>query len=235
MPDWLERYQGGEHDGVWAEMQSLGMAIRKTAYRKAADAVVRETIERARQNVQQLFAELRKLGYRFESPSEPAEPDLPLELRLEHALAYAREHGGRMKSSPFAHPALAWVDEEDIPVPARFRNGLPGRANYRPPSARTQQILTSAEPLPLAVRRWFETIGSVDLKGTHPRLNPHGGVGVLRVTLEGIEGMAGSGAGAGFVAAIREAFRWAGFPGWADRTDRPERELVWLRSKLQPL
>ena len=41
--------------------------------------------------------------------------------------------------------------------------------------------------------------------------------------------------GAEFVAAVRHAFEWAGFPGWAGHAHPPERELAWLRSRLLPL
>src|SRR5512132_2538724 len=98
--EWLERYKAGEYAAVWAEMQALGVEISKRAYSKAAEAVLRETMARARNNVLRLFAELPKLGYRFLGAPEP-EPDYPLELRLEHALAYVRERGGvKYKANP---------------------------------------------------------------------------------------------------------------------------------------
>jgi hypothetical protein len=75
----------------------------------------------------------------------------------------------------------------------------------------------------------------VSLAGTHPALNRDGAVDTLRVTPEEIDRAAADGAGAEFVAAIRHAFAWGGFPGWSGRADAPERELAWLRSKLLPL
>jgi hypothetical protein len=241
MAAWRERYKAGDCAEVWAEMEALGADIRNPAHQKAAGAVLRETMERARSNVHRLFEELLSLGYRFQGAPEPTEPDYPLELRLDHALTYVEKYGGKKyKPNPWSHPALSWVNEEEIDLPARFRKGKPGRDNYRPPSARMLSALQELDqrtgsPLPFAVRAWFETVGEVNLAGTHPVLNRDGAVGVLRVTPDRIDGAASPGAGAEFVAAIRHAFRWGGFPGWSGRNDRPERELTWLRSKLLPL
>jgi hypothetical protein len=241
MATWNARYKAGEYAEVWAEMEALGAGIRKPSRRKAADAVVRETMKRARTNVERLFAELSGLGYRFQGAPEPAEPDYPLELRIQHALDYVAKRGGKQyKANPWSHPALAWVEEEEIEVPARFRQGDLGRTSYRPPGARMNGALDEIErqtgsPLPLAVRAWFETVGSVSLAGTHPILNLDGAVDTLRVTLEDIDRAAAEGAGAEFVAAIRQAFAWGGFPGWSGRAAAPERELACLRSKLLPL
>jgi len=235
MAPWIERYKAGEHAEVWAEMQAMGDDILKPAHRKAAAPVTRETMNRASRNVNRLFEDLLSLGYRFQGTAEPGEPDYPLELRIEHAMEYAKTHGGpQYKKDPWTHPALAWVDEEDIEVPARFRNGKPGRSSYRPPGARTLAALGSS-PLPLAVRAWFEQVGCVNLAGTHPLLNPGGTIGVLCVTPEDIDRTARPGAGADFVAKVRHAFEWCGFLGWDGRADPPERELDWLRPRLVAL
>ena len=238
---WLERYQSGECVQVWAEMEAQVTDIGGPAAGKEAGRVVRETTERAHRNVLRLLEELTAMGYRFQGAADPAEPDYPLELRIGQALRYVREHGGvAFHANPWLHPALAWVEEEEIELPARFREGRPGRATFRPPSARTKAFLDALEqrggrPFPLAVRAWFQTVGSVDLTGTHPLLNRDGSGGALRITLEGADVWAVGGVGAEFVASIRRAFQWGGFPGWADRGDAPVRELEWLRSKLLPL
>jgi hypothetical protein len=241
MSDWIERYRGGECAVVWEEMQALGQGIRKPAYRKAASAVVKETMQRARKNALTLLEALPTIGYRFAAAPEPAAPDYLLELRLQSALAYVRRHGGaKGRANPFGHQALAWVEDEEIELPAEHLGGRPGRANYRPPSARTAELLEAVEhrrgaPLAMAVRAWFETVGSVDLAGSHPILNRGGEVTAMRVFVDQAAEIAGSDAGAEFVAGLRHAFEWGGFPGWAERTDAPERELTWLRGKLLPL
>src|SRR5579871_5198933 len=118
MADWLNRYRDGECAGVWAEMEALGPAIRESKNRKAADRVVRETMERSRKNVLRLIEELLALGYRFQSGPEPDEPDHPLEIRIEHALEFARLRPQRSSQGDvWSHPALAWVEEEEIDLP----------------------------------------------------------------------------------------------------------------------
>jgi len=241
MRDWLVRYRRGAYAAVWDEMQALGPAIRKPAHHQAASAVVNETIQRARTNALALLEALPAIGYRFAAAREQAEPDYLLELRLQGALQYARRHGApKDPANPFDHPALAWVEEEEIDLPVRYLAGKPGRANYRPPTARTAEALAAAEqrrgaPLAMAVRAWFETVGSVDLAGSHPLLNRGGSVAVLRIFLDQAAEIPASDAGAEFVAGLRRAFAWAGFPGWAGQPDPPEHELAWLREKLLPL
>ena len=224
MGTWLDRYRGGECGEVWAEMESLGADLRKPAYRKESSAVVRETIGRANQNVLTLFAELLKLGYQF-GGGESAEPDHPLEVRLEHALEYVKQHGTpKHKADPWRHPALAWVEDEEIDVPARFRKGKPGRTNFRAPSERTKASLDQMEPLPLAVRAWFEKVGSVDFQGRHPVLNREGAIVTLRVIVEQAFQWTGV-AGSEFVSHVRRGFQWGGLPGWSERAAYPEREI----------
>jgi len=41
--------------------------------------------------------------------------------------------------------------------------------------------------------------------------------------------------GTGFVAYLRRAFQWGGFPGWADHDNRPEQDLARLRDGLLPI
>ncbi len=111
-------------------MDALGAALYEPKYRKSGEAVVTETMRRAQQNVSTLFAELLSLGYRFQSALEPSELDFPLKLRIDHALEFVQVRGNKKdNANPWAHPALAWVEDEEIELPARYRNGKPGRAN----------------------------------------------------------------------------------------------------------
>ena len=129
---------------------------------------MKETIQRARKNALALLEALPAIGYRIAATPEPAEPDYPLVLRIEGALEYVHRHGGpKGRANPFGHPALAWVEDEEIDLPGRYLGGKPGRANYRPPTARTAGALEAAEskrgaPLALALdylRHAFEWAG----------------------------------------------------------------------------
>lgn len=241
MATWMDRCKAGDRAAVWAEMQSLGPDIRQPKHWRAAQSVAADTMERCRRNVLKLFECLPKIGYRFLGAAEPAVPDYVLELRIQGALAYVAATGGkRHRGDPWSHAAFGWLEDEEIELPAHHRQGRPARANYRPAGARAAAMLDEIEvgiggPLPLAVRCWFEKVGSVDLAGTHPMLNRTGQIAALRLVLEpGGAGLtAGADAGAPFVESVRQAFAWGGFPGWAGAANAPQRELDWLRGQLE--
>lgn len=62
---YLDRYLAGEHEAVWTELTALGPAIREQPLFADAQAVARETMTRARANVELLVQRLTALGYRF--------------------------------------------------------------------------------------------------------------------------------------------------------------------------
>ena len=86
MSRWLERYQAGQHGQVWTEMASMGSGLRSDDEGwHTATAVARETMRRARENVERLVTELPKLGFQFEGePFTPAAAGIAADLdRLE--------------------------------------------------------------------------------------------------------------------------------------------------------
>jgi len=119
MPTYLERYQRGEREHVWAELVAHGATIRNDPLHYDAHAVAVAMMERARQNVALLVQRLPKLGYRF------------------------------------AYPDQVWI----------------------PTNAAIHQLLDEMEfnygLLPLAVRTWFDVVGSVNLMGAHPKLSSY--------------------------------------------------------------
>jgi hypothetical protein len=233
MNHWLESYRGGEHGRVWTEMQALGAGVRSPEHAAAAEAVARETMVRARRNILTLIERLRSIGYAFAAPA--AEPDFALELRISRALAYASASGGEYRRNPWAHPALAWVEEEEA-LPARF-------AGQRLPLS----VFRRAKPLPagaaanlsLARRAFHEVAGAVDFRGRHPYLAPKAaetGPEPLIVAVRDIEmAVPDATAGEPFVSALRRSFQWGGFPGWERSDDPPRREIEYLRKGLEPL
>jgi hypothetical protein len=64
----LERFQSGEREQVWFDLERLGGAVRQAQYLADARAVGEETMKRARHNVELLVERLDKLGYQFSSP-----------------------------------------------------------------------------------------------------------------------------------------------------------------------
>lgn len=82
---YLERYLHGEREVVWAELTALGPLVREEPLYTDAVAVARETMRRARHNIELLVARLTELNYRFdllEEPpdAEPWDPPTPQDL-----------------------------------------------------------------------------------------------------------------------------------------------------------
>lgn len=65
MATYLERYLTGEREQVWTELQSLGDAVREEPVYGDAWAVARETMRRARHNIEMLIPRLVAVGYQF--------------------------------------------------------------------------------------------------------------------------------------------------------------------------
>ncbi len=242
MPDWLKHYNKGEHAAVWLEMDALGPDIRKKANLAEARKVAAETMSRALRNIEALIEALPAIGYRFAAPGESTGINWALELRLSNALEYAKKAGRKYAKDPWSHPALEWVEREEPPVPAHYLQGRPAWTVHRLPYADAKTALDALEaqlggPLALSQRAFWETAGSVNLAGSHPLLNPGGATSCLAVAGVRKAGllMPDATAGAAFVANLRHAFAWAGFPGWEGHPDPPQRELAFLRSKLSTL
>ena len=63
--NYLERYQNGEHEQVWKELQDLGAEVRNEPHLAQAQAVAAETMRRVRRNCEKILARLQKMGYVF--------------------------------------------------------------------------------------------------------------------------------------------------------------------------
>lgn len=65
---YLERYIAGDRDAVWDELIGLGEQVRVWPVLDDALAVARETVRRARHNVERIYRKLVDLGYQFAEP-----------------------------------------------------------------------------------------------------------------------------------------------------------------------
>ena len=65
MGGWLERYVAGEYVPVWTELSGLGADLRAEGMWTEAVEVARETMRRARTNVERLLELLPARGYEF--------------------------------------------------------------------------------------------------------------------------------------------------------------------------
>ncbi len=68
MSTYLERYKNGEYEQVWAELLALGGQIRQEPLFSEALAVARETMGRAKYNVELLYKRLKAINYEFAFP-----------------------------------------------------------------------------------------------------------------------------------------------------------------------
>jgi hypothetical protein len=65
MSDLLRRYQAGEYEAVWDDLRALGSRVYDAPSVDDARAVARETMRRARANIETLIGRLDTIGYRF--------------------------------------------------------------------------------------------------------------------------------------------------------------------------
>jgi hypothetical protein len=68
LPSYLERYRQGECEQVWEELLALGDQVREPRLYAEAMSVARETMSRARANIELLVPRLTSLGYQFAHP-----------------------------------------------------------------------------------------------------------------------------------------------------------------------
>jgi hypothetical protein len=68
MTTYLQRYQQGEHEAVWADLVALGPAIRDEPVYTEALAVAHAMMTRARHNVVLLTERLQRSGFQFMAP-----------------------------------------------------------------------------------------------------------------------------------------------------------------------
>ncbi len=132
---YLERYLAGEHEQVWVELVSLGERVREEPLYSDAWAVARETMRRARRNIELLVERLPALGYRF-----------------------GYDWLAEQRGTEFGPEAIREI-ERDAP-------------HFRPPRSdvaeRIAELEARAGALPLALRAWYEVVGTVDFVGKAP-------------------------------------------------------------------
>lgn len=177
MTTWLERYQQGEHEQVWADLLALGELMQhsdpyagKSFFYAEALEVARETMRRARHNIELLVARLPSSGYQFgyswlERLAQDAErragEDMPIDEDL-----YPPEMLEDMRQHPEHYDPLREAKE------LRRQAQLPPRP-FGPPSPEVERRLDELEqlvgPIPLSVRAWYEVVGWVDFVGTCPQ------------------------------------------------------------------
>jgi hypothetical protein len=182
---WFGRYVGGEYQKVWEEMIELDADVRKKAYAEHAQAVAAETMRRVEANVRTVTARLQGMGYRFQTAAGAAEE------REDSAARSVEAMRRKLERYPEKGPVSRHV-RESLEMGARLMEGLAKQVaeskerprDYRirahvPPAksaaAHVRRLEKLAEGLiPLSLRAFYEVVGSVDWRGSHPGIAPLG-------------------------------------------------------------
>jgi len=130
----LDRYRGGEHAAVWAELVKLGPGVREDPNAADALAVACDTMCRVAANVRTLVERLRALDYRFAEPGgraiEPSQAHVAPTGQARRTLLRIEKAAGPLPISIGAfhefvgavaftggHPVLAPADGSVAPDP----------------------------------------------------------------------------------------------------------------------
>lgn len=247
---YLDRYLSGECQPVWDELVGLGAAVREEPLYGDALAVARETMRRARANIETLIPRLHELGYEFGYSWAVRRGALP----AEEAQEWERYE------PPFSPPQadVAQVVEEierragALPLPLSLRAfyEVVGSVNFVGAHATWDFERLDAlvvEPASMVLLRhpsedWSEDIQEYDRHGIPIAPDEYfkylySGGGAYEVSLRGSADapLLHDWHRTSFVGYLRECFRWGGFPGWARLERRPEEDLAFLTQGLLPL
>lgn len=212
MTRWLERYRAGDRVQVWAEMTSVGADLRGTPDWADAVAVARETMTRARTNVERLVQLLPAAGYRFRQPPDavlvPRVDDIEAQLqvfeakvgRLPLALRAWYEHVGHVDLTG-SHPDwdFEYTDPLVLNTPLDY---LAGEFEIWEADRGTEWDMGA-----FAVELGPDMLHKADVSGG----TPYG----IAVPNDGVDGLVlWERHQTTFVNYLRIAFVWAGLPGW---------------------
>jgi hypothetical protein len=261
MTSYLDRYLAGEYEQVWGELTQLGEQIGSGALHADAHAVARETMRRARHNVELLIPRLQQAGYVFGFGALGLEGTLPSFAQAYRAFAPPPADIGsqldalEQRAGGLPLSLVAWYE-------AIGEVNLVGR----PPAswAVLPYALDPVQVHPLALvvefyEEWLKEQASsfalpaeekdadevayfsqgrlelmldVDTKLGYSGL---GGYEVLVPSVAADAPLLGHPQRLSFVRYVRLSCRWGGFPGLAFERTRPEEVVQDLTRGLLPL
>ena len=236
----LDRYWDGDCLQVWNEMTRLGSAIRDSQYFVEASAVARETMRRVRHNIEQIIEKLDRLGYRF-TASIDYFGDLQRELTPDLTRLPSLGNPSVFKPAEASAPQRLDALEKRIagPLPLSIRHWWEQIGFVC--LAGVHEILSPGDPegaSPLVIwefdDEWAEPIDLTQFNETGFQLSLERDAYAIRVPDWGADVKIRPDR-LWFVPYLREVFKWGGFPGWAHKDGRPEKELHYLREGLLPI
>jgi hypothetical protein len=256
---WLARYQAGEFEAVWAEMVALGPKVREAQYLGPARAVARETMRRARHNVELIIKRLDAMGYDFWDRERRNargiwswRPRKRVSDHLKHEdtfLPPGKDEGKKLdalerEGMVFPLSLRAWMEEVgsvDLtgthPTLSFFESD-PGFAGvYADPLMvlPTADLIEDLQGLgdedsDLLIAHDAECKAILD---QNAQLDGGYYLEVPNPAADGL--LIDERHELHFVAYLRLSFRWGGFPGWEGQPNAPTREIAMLTDGLLPL
>lgn len=239
----LDRYRAGEYEQVWAELCAFGAAVRREPLLTEAMEVARETMQRARANIELLVPRLKDTGYQVGGPYAPATAwspprphaserigalerlvgPIPLSLRAWY------EVGGSV-SFVGSHSDWRWVGREILPGLV----ALPDPLVIYP----VERALADCEER-LSDEGWdrswqnYVPIAPDEYHKENISGGPVYAIGVPNAAADAP--LMYEWHHTTFVNYLRLCFRWGGFPGFERYQERPTEMLDYLAEGLLPL
>jgi len=176
----LERYVQGEHKRVWEELVAFGEEVRDEPLYTDAVAVARETMRRARSNIEALIPRLAAVGYQFgygwiqPAPSTAFDwrqrawyrerlrwahtqpPILRLATDVLEEMADRRQRLARLHELGAARVLIDHQEQQIAALEAQT-----------PVTATLDEFERVVGTLPVSVRIWYETVEQVNFVGAH--------------------------------------------------------------------
>jgi hypothetical protein len=201
LSNYYDRYQRGERIEVWSDLIALGESVRQEPVYSDAVAVARETMTRARENVETLITRLDGIGYEFltrqrslqmltahmEGLRQVAAQQLEA-VRTNQFAAYeslqALQPGffknqflpavEQIANSPRMQGLIEWTRagaSAESPANSLADPSIYQRAGKRDAEFENVERILGG-PLPISLRAWSEAVTHVSFLGSHPILNP---------------------------------------------------------------
>lgn len=163
---------------MWADLLALGNGVHEEPVYPDALAVARETMLRARTNIETLIVRLDNIGYRFETARDTPPEVLQKIVEIQRATAEQLEGrfpgllDGFSRSNPVFEQLLSGFDKRLAPASTLDERSVYARAQEWSGNCISELESYLQAPLPLSLRAWYECIQHVSFIGSHPVLNP---------------------------------------------------------------
>jgi hypothetical protein len=199
--NYYDRYRRGERIEVWSDLIALGETVRQEPVYSDAAAVARETMTRARENIETLITRLDGIGYEFLTRQRAMQG---LAAHLEGMQAFAAKQLEALRTNQFTgYESLealqpGFIKNQFVPAAEQIANSPHmqkliewmsagesaasptnslGDVNIYTRAANRDAELENVErilggPLPISLRAWSEAVTHVSFLGSHPVLNP---------------------------------------------------------------